>query len=439
MDVPVSPKVQHCSLVFLKWNTYRFELVGGLLLAIGPPGTRNVSPGEHDSVWDLEGVPDKVEFVPALLWKESEQQQWHDGKKVPSMVRMRVEGGGAHVWDVESVYERLAMNVIRDMELRTNETLFVRNKAHWGPKFDERGFIRQSEIRVSFPSIPMPGCCVEECSANRVSAATFQMYVDMVCSMCGVDVPGLEKQLVPSLVTESENEKHRVLLNVLEALSTAILGLSGVHCGYDTELIDDTCVPWQECGTNSDCEDFAFAAVALHRHVQTTKPDGPLSPLAKYMWGWLGTAYETAYAATGFVTPSAARPDLPPTEDGLAGHGFVLLKRIKYLQPSHHLRFVLVECTAVTLSYRPSKASVPGASMKTVCAVEFGDLIQLHKPCSNMQTSIGSASLLGFDSRGYPFKYEASPYAPFFISFRLFFSNLCVCVQVQDGSDPFDC
>ena len=49
------------------------------------------------------------------------------------------------------------------------------------------------------------------------------------------------------------------------------------------KIIDDTSVPWQKIGTNSDCEDFAFAAVALHSHIRNTAPSG-LSKIGMFMW-----------------------------------------------------------------------------------------------------------------------------------------------------------
>ena len=228
--------------------------------------------------------------------------------------------------------------------------------------------------------------------------------------MCGVDQAVFERRF-------NHNSPHTTMLrgnpvdhNILEALSTAVLSISGVHVGYDAELIDDTCVPWQEGGTNSDCEDFAFAAVALYRHIRTGLVLDHLPPFARFMALWIRDAYIEAYAATGFVTPAVARPDGGlADEDSLAGHGFVLLKRHPKLQADFAMRYVVVECTAVTVSYRPTAPPDPDMPTAKVCEIEFGGVLSFQAACVGVPTSIGSASLIGLDARGTPFKYAPPP------------------------------
>jgi len=90
----------------------RYEIVGGLLLAVGTPGVRKIGPlNPHnkfevdDAVWDLETVaPERTEFTPSMLMKDSESLQWHegdtrvcDGTRGTKVAALRVEVGTEYV------------------------------------------------------------------------------------------------------------------------------------------------------------------------------------------------------------------------------------------------------------------------------------------------------------------------------------------------------
>lgn len=439
--IMVPRKEIHVALTVLRWNNKecRYHLVGGLLLSIEPR---------------RDGRDVSSTFYPALLTKHSDNAQWHEGtsKETKSAVLVaKYDDDGFVVRDVSEEYQRVSRGIIYDMSSRANGRLFVRNREHWGPSFDERGFIRQSEIRVMFPQMPMPGIVIEECNGNPVSTPMWDCLVDMATTLIGFDEKrffyrlkkfedlGIPKKPKPQPFPSTEfkyqettdakpreavprtpkeiavaiaEENDTVTINCLEALTSAVLSLSGVHVGYDDELIDDTSVPWQKCGTNSDCEDFAIAAVGLYNwlasrecRIQTMSN----TRLGRFLAVWIATMYTEAVVATGFVTPSAARPDLDVGEDGLGGHGFTLLRRHAGLQSDFPFRWVLVECTALTVSYRPVGVPDPELPVETVCSEEFNNVIRLVHPSRellDMKTSIGHASLLGLDKNGIPFKYK---------------------------------
>lgn len=105
---------------------------------------------------------------------------------------------------------------------------------------DCRGFIRQSELRVDFPFSAFPGNCIEETECNRIPVGLWDKLVQVSASMCGLDTIRMRDH-----VRGDGTAKTQTGLNVLEALSTAVLGLSGAFVGYDNEQFDDTSVPWQ--------------------------------------------------------------------------------------------------------------------------------------------------------------------------------------------------
>ena len=148
-------RVRHVKLTVLKWDTTtnRYLVVGGIILAVGIPGTRNLGPRDTaDAVFDLDVVKSTSYFTVNRLRKESPTQQWHTGTPVPSPSVITVTNTSVYrVWAVDKPYAAIASTIIDDIHKRAMGSVFRRNAAHWGPDMDERGFIRQSELRVRCP------------------------------------------------------------------------------------------------------------------------------------------------------------------------------------------------------------------------------------------------------------------------------------------------
>lgn len=170
-------------------------------------------------------------------------------------------------------------------------------------------------------------------------------------------------------------------------------------------------MPWQKLGTNSDCEDFAIAAVGLYTWLcnPTCNFHTTASRMGKLMAQWISSAYQTAYVVTGYVDPSVARPDIPVETSKLGGHGWCMLERKKNLQSDYDIRYVLVECTAITISYRPIGKYNPEIPVTSKCQELFGGVITLFPPAKEiikLPTSMSAATLLALDEKGIPFKYK---------------------------------
>ena len=121
---------------------------------------------------------------------------------------------------------------------------------------------------------------------------------------------------------------------------------------------------------------------------------------------WIPAAYSDAFLVTGYVDPAVARPDIPVESKNLGGHGWCMLKRRPTTQPDYKNRMVVVECTALTLSYRPIKHE---ESMSAMCRLHFGDVIKLYRPSEaivKLPSTLQTAALLGLGDDGVPFKYK---------------------------------
>jgi len=147
--------VRHVKITVLKWDdpSHRYILVGGIIFACGIPGVTNLY-ADDDGVFDLHTPPPLTKvWTPCRLRKDRPDEQWHSGNIVPdpaSRIILTSNTNEWHfrLWEVDNVYRDAARTIIDDMATRANQH-FARNPDHWGPEFDERGFIRQSELRVS--------------------------------------------------------------------------------------------------------------------------------------------------------------------------------------------------------------------------------------------------------------------------------------------------
>lgn len=95
------------------------------------------------------------------------------------------------------------------------------------------------------------------------------------------------------------------------------------------------------------------------------------------------------------------------TAGDLGGHGFVLAKRNMAVFKGYPTKYMLVEGTAVMLSYRPLKPWRPDVSMTTLCTESLGGLITLMVPDRSLlakKSSIGCATLHSLDKAGLPYK-----------------------------------
>jgi len=200
--------------------------------------------------------------------------------------------------------------------------------------------------------------------------------------------------------------------SVFEALTCALLSLSGMYYGYNDEYIDDTSVPWQKLGTNSDCEDFAIAAVGLYSWLKN--PKCTFSVYAKTSLGrtlaeMIPKLYVNVKLATGLVTPSVARPDLDTPAGSVGCHGYVVAKKADTFQQSYPIRWTVIECTALTLSYRKFVHHEPDTLVADVCRSTFKGMIMLgnvDKRLLELPTSCGMATLLALGENGVPLKYK---------------------------------
>lgn len=421
VEISVSPSLEdrrtiHLKIAGLKWHACRYELVGGIVLAIGLSGRTNLSPtGDGDPVWNLDTFPTNADsgtglrtWPLVLLQKSSPEIQWHDGKPVPSeTARVSLAKWSIFtVWDVTDTYRRLSRQIVDDIEDRTAR-IFRSNDLPILAGTDCRGFIRQSELRVDFPASAFPGNCIEECESNRISMQSWQTLVDLAASICGLDQSRLAPHLSDGMPTT------QVGLDVMEALSTAVLGLAGVHVGYEDEQFDDTSVPWQKFGTNSDCEDFAIAAAALFWWLKQREcrfgDHG--SPLARDLFRFMRDAFVEAKVFTGMVTARVARPDIKVTSDDISGHGWLMLRRDPKVFVGYPTQWALVECTAITLSYRPTPRVDPSMSMVAICNLVFDGILTIippHQAILELPSSVGCVTLLAYDSDMLPFKYKVA-------------------------------
>ena len=117
----------------------------------------------------------------------------------------------------------------------------------------------------------MPGLCVEECASYRIGPLLYDDIVYMATTMIGYDAAAFKAMIGGRTPRQIIAANKTVEINVLEALTSAILGMSGMFVGYNAEEVDDTSVPYQKLGTNSDCEDFAIAAVALFHWLSSSE------------------------------------------------------------------------------------------------------------------------------------------------------------------------
>lgn len=98
----------------------RYELGGGLILAIGFPGVHGLSPRSPNRIWDLKANPfDRhPEFVPHILTQSEPNQEWFAARSVPcaaSRVTMVDKWCRFAVWDVTSTYAKIATRIIQNM------------------------------------------------------------------------------------------------------------------------------------------------------------------------------------------------------------------------------------------------------------------------------------------------------------------------------------
>ena len=275
VDLPVpgvvahDPRPVHHKLVCMAWNpdTIRYELVGGIVLAVGIPGRTRLSPVDDGDEFDLEAVPTSADgkwsFQPRLLEKATETAQWHSGNAVPGATSITIDADTLwmySVWDVSPQYARLAHGIVENITSRTSR-MFTPSPGPWG-RMDQRGFIRQSELRFGWPGMPMPGLCIEECGTNRVDHTFWETIVRFGTLLCGFDadkfwqsvpeddpkghVRGLldeytrtravvELDDVPPRYEDIDAVDPLAILRTLDALTTACLGLVGAHYGYNHE------------------------------------------------------------------------------------------------------------------------------------------------------------------------------------------------------------
>lgn len=379
-----------------RWDgVYRYELVGGGVFCVAPTDqTKGLGPpGNRDD--PIFNTPRRVfitEFVPEIITKSDDALQWHEGtltKDASSRIKLYVPPGLC-VWDVSDAYRKVAMSIITDICTRTNDTFFTLNPNHWGSDYDERGFIRMSEIRCGFPSIPMPGLCVQECGSNHIDTESYDTIVCIACMLTQFNEKEFNKRVA------KDWKSDLVFLNAMEAMMCAVLCITAMIGGYDTEKIDDTSVPWQKRWTNCDCEDFAISAVGLYTHMKEGHLHESKTPLGRFLARYVTSCYCECKLATGFVHPGVSRPDEPFSPDGLGGHAFVVMRRQNSFLSHLPTRWVVVECTALTLSYfLPSK--------------DFGSIITIDDVCAPMKvkTSCGKASLHCMTKEMVPFRYKS--------------------------------
>jgi len=90
----------------------------------------------------------------------------------------------------------------------------------------------------------MPGICIEECASNQIGVTLYNSIVDMAALMIGLNEKKLFEMLkeypyIDNMIVSTDT----VMLNVMEAFTTAILGMSGMFVGYNNEEVDDTSTP----------------------------------------------------------------------------------------------------------------------------------------------------------------------------------------------------
>jgi hypothetical protein len=132
----------HVSFSALRWDpkTFRYLLVGGIVLRFNSTDTDPYFPGECE-----RNLPSNKHCV-SIIKKTNDSAQWHEGT-ITTIDSCVLSFCGWPGTDVSYMYENAAFKIIQEIETKTN-TVFRGNEKHWDNQFDERGFIRQSELRV---------------------------------------------------------------------------------------------------------------------------------------------------------------------------------------------------------------------------------------------------------------------------------------------------
>lgn len=384
--------VVHHKFVMLNWRNNRYEVDGGIMLAIGPQTATSMKLKHH--TWDTKLVetdpfavtpPEKTivdpmyEFSVKMWIKKDVNTQWFDGEVVNDpriILNVRLPSTAAKslmVTDVSGGYATLA-NIVTSHVKRRVTHMYSDNKSsriHPDLSASHLGLIRQATLRPDYPWCASPGLCMPECLGNRVSTATYDNLIlatrfvtsfNEKAFFALLDIPNdypLEhveeacKNALTTLMHTTCLDKHNQALQTMEAFAVIMLGLGGSHYGYNDEKIDDQSCPPIKMGSNSDCEDFAIAAVGLLTRIMSKEGEklfcrNSCTIMGRLVAWFCRTAFSRAMVATGYVNLGIARPDMKTDKSQMSGHGWVMVQLQQHYRPQDrmNMRYFPVECTA---------------------------------------------------------------------------------------------
>lgn len=301
------------------------EHVGGCVIAIGVFGTGSYIPSHTSISTDLPpfkfGKP--VEAVPVynLIPSADDSAQWESCRTAKTSRAVTIEGLSFlyGVYDATPQYTRRARAMVKAAREQCNLTGI------------QTGFIRWSEKRAGWQWCPLPGTMgIREIASVDFHPAHLQQLLRLSCVLTGFS-SGVFSELAlsgHSCRVDAIVRTDSAVIDSLLGLLGCFVGSAGWSVGYEAELEDDTSTSAQKLGRQSDCEDFAIAAVACFTALQQlARTHSGRIDLLSILAAAADKYFSEAVVTTGFVDLVTARPDLVDVSEnaGKSGHGWCSL------------------------------------------------------------------------------------------------------------------
>lgn len=196
------------------------------------------------------------------------------------------------------------------------------------------GFIRTSQMEYEYP-FAMPGATgIRQAACGNYSPDVINGLVEHGMVLCGFDEQMFKKA------------SRKIRRRVIEGLFSVSMGAAGYACGYEHEIVDDTCNVWAAMGGMKDCEDFATACVSLITSIKQTPIDNSqLSPMAYDVVKFIQENVEAAYVTSGWVQINIQDYAKSQREsETLEGHAWVTVKLLS--------KYMFIECTTPMLPHQ---------------------------------------------------------------------------------------
>lgn len=342
---------------------------------------------------------------------------------------------GIVAWDTHSVYQSLALGIVKRAIAANN----AKHKVDSNHEFDAHvpggsngnplslcGFARVSEMQLSWHSMPTPGTFgLIEGRPIDIDASLWTRCVDIAELMCGFkesEFLSILKSLAPfntgdeddddndigphivKILVELANDpsnrveylKSATLLNCLEALFGIAVTVLSWTAQWKDEKFDNITSMVGKLGTEQDCEDQATNTIAIVNGIKASKTlhvvnkerkrdlragDGRKKPsfMAETLAALIQESVQSSHVVLGFVEqhiavpPHGARGKPTPTTIW-AGHGWAEIGFYDTYRPNRPQRRFFLESTCPYLMHPGPSHPDPSMNKHDAYIDTFNDL-----------------------------------------------------------------